>query len=91
MPSVIRGDDNFDTSSVYEQPTGVGEVGTYAFLRNTGAASAGQTYSGSVLYYTNAYGDAQGAAIGVGTWRCMGNSGFTTAGEQLATLYLRIS
>ena len=90
MPSVIRGDDNFDSGNVYEQPVTAGAIGTYAFLRNTGAAAVGQTYSGSVLYWTNAYGDAQGL-VGSGTWRCMGASGFTTAAEQLATLYLRIS
>ena len=55
MVSVIRGDDNFDSSSVGPSTT-YGDVGTYVFGRRAGSTAdqvqfvAGTTYAGSTLY-----------------------------------------
>jgi hypothetical protein len=76
----------------YTQPTTLGAVGAYGFLVANQDVAAGATITGDNLNYSNAYGDAQGASPGASTtWRCMGSALATTAGEQRATLFLRIS
>lgn len=79
------------TVAGYTQPTGLADVGTYAFLKANSDVTAGSTISGTNLTYSNAYGDANGSTVGVGTWRCMGSAISTTAASQRATLFLRIS
>lgn len=78
------------TVAGYTQPTTLAAVGTYAFCVASSDVSPGATVSGSILSYSNAYGDAQ-SSVGSGTWRCMGSAIVTTATEQRATLFLRIS
>ena len=81
-----------------------GAVGSYAFLRNTGAnedTSFGGTLAGSNLLPAglHAQGSLGGAFIQqespavTGTWRCMGFSDYVgpTLARQPATLWLRIS
>lgn len=80
-------------------PSGVGEIGTYAFLANlTGTSSdPGATEPGSNLRYFgirdtqiggagNIYGDAP-----PGTWRCMGAGNASAGGNSSGTLWKRIS
>ena len=92
MSTVIRGNDNFDSSSV-GPPTTSNSVGTYGFLRYTGGEKTnGSTLSGSSFNgWSNGYGYTATSPTPAGTWRCMGYSGsqFTsTAGD---TLWVRIS
>jgi hypothetical protein len=114
MPSVIRGDDNFDsgteqvtTSSVLSATAGasVGAVGTYAYLRRSGATTAdlieGSTYAGSTLRYNGYYSatalgnTVQYASVNggtpAGTWRAMGRAEHPSASVMTQTLFLRIS
>lgn len=82
MPSVIRGDDNFD--SAIGGSTTLGAVGTYALLNwnTTSAQTENTTVSGSSLRYSNAgdYSPTNGAGYRnsspSGTWRLMGNVGY---------------
>ena len=77
----------------------VGNVGTYAFLVNTGstASDPGNTTSASNLRYFGIrdtqlanVGNIVGSVVSAGTWRCMGQAlnGSTNAG---GTLWLRIA
>lgn len=105
MPSVIRGDDNFDSANTYTQPMGAGEVGTYMYGVTTSAvtsAAFGSTRAGSAIRATT-ISQYRGSAylvystIGTtlsGTWRLMGET--TTysgndANEEQICLWLRIS
>lgn len=99
MPSVIRGNDNFDSANGGPNAD-IGAVGTYAWLGSptAGVLSEGSTYAGSGLRYagsasTNTYNDNTAMHIGgsapAGTWRCMGNGGISS--RYNATLFLRIS
>lgn len=65
-----------------------GAVGSYAFLKNSGSSSvtAGSTYSGSNLGYSNVDQNFSSSYTVSGTWRAMGYG--TTSST---TLYLRIS
>ena len=67
----------------------VGSVGSYAFLRKTSsgtAASAGVTFAGSAMQYTDSERYA-GAVVGVGTWMCLAHQAFWDRG----TVWLRIA
>jgi len=70
---------------------GVGEVGTYAFLRISSltVASPGANFAGSALVYSNANGGG-GAANPAGTWKLMGSTG-NTSNASSTSLFLRIS
>lgn len=99
MPSVIRGDDNFDSANGGPNAS-FGAVGTYAWLGSptTGVLDEGSTYAGSGLRYagsasTSTYSDNTAMNIGgsspAGTWRCMSIG--VIASRYNATLFLRIS
>ena len=101
MPSVIRGNDNFDSATV-GSPT-AGAVGTYAFLRtasgSTAGVTAGSTYSGSALRYyasvdsgfnTNLYIYNTGSTPS-GTWRAMGTGSDSRYNHTVSTVFVRIS
>ena len=106
MPSVIRGDDNFDSANGGPNAT-TGAVGTYAWLwRDDTSFNAGDTYAGSGLYYAvqsddnatavaaNTYrgnGLVRSGTTASGTWRAMGSAGSYGATYGQATLCLRIS
>jgi hypothetical protein len=106
MVSVIRGDDDFDTSSVGPS-TDYGAVGTYGLFYR---ASAGQnapatTTAGSTLLPANTWdwassgysGSYSGSGSPSGTWRLMGETGYyngTTAltrSDMSTSVYVRIS
>lgn len=104
MPSVIRGDDNFDSANA--GGTTAGDVGTYAFLRQFGNNKAqvtfGGTLAGSSLYPTSMNNSTSGGpywgitgSLGTavsGTWQCMGFYDPTTsANDNPVTLFVRIS
>ena len=60
MPSVIRGNDNFDSANGGPNAT-VGAVGTYAWLQSSSAnfnVTPGSTYAGSGFYYAGTTGTA---------------------------------
>ena len=105
MVSVIRGDDDFDTSSVGTS-TDYGAVGTYGLFYR---ASAGQnapatTTAGSTLLpattwtqvsaYPSGY---SGSGSPSGTWRLMGQTGYyggtiaISRDDQYTSVYVRIS
>jgi len=100
MPSVIRGDDNFDSGVEFTPSTTQDDVGTYAFLVKNGSGSInwGTTYAGSTLvagsvdapngyiYNTLVYGNS--GLVRSGTWRCMGQS---TTLNTTGTVFVRIS
>lgn len=68
----------------------VGEVGSYALLRqNLGAYTEGNTLAGSSLFYTGAGGNSQSNSPS-GTWRLMGASNLGSAGDR-CSVWLRIS
>ena len=104
MVSVIRGDDNFDSSSVVPNTT-YGDVGTYALLwanvnaqRSPGATIAGSSlYPANTMTATSTSGDYTGAGSPSGTWRLMGQTGYyqsTTALSRrdfMASVWVRIS
>lgn len=73
MASVIRGDDNFDSSSVGPS-TSYGAVGTYIFgyydkVSHSATVNAGDTMAGSVIYPSSllSTGDALSGSYGYGT------------------------
>lgn len=69
--------------------TGVGQVGTYAFLRClVGGTGTGGLRNGSGLRWAAAYGD--NGSSPVGTWQCMGWNGGGNP-DQEVTLWLRIA
>ena len=100
MPSVIRGDDNFDSGVELTPSTTQGDVGTYAFLVRevSGTINWGTTYAGSSLepgsvdapngyiYNTLVYGGSN--IFQAGTWRCMGQSSNHLC---TGTVFVRIS
>lgn len=87
MPSVIRGSDDFDSSSTGAS-TDLEGVGTYAacYKHNSSHVLApGATTAASNLKYGNfgslgdnynLYGQSA-TAVSAGTWRCMGYTGST--------------
>lgn len=100
MVSVIRGDDNFDSSSVGPSTT-AGDVGTYVLAQGNNTAF-GTTLAGSSLrpaafrssgaagnssYSSYYFGMNDGTLTG--TWRRMG--GRNTAYGSNITLWVRIS
>lgn len=87
--------------TTYTQPTGVGDVGTYAWLGRTanGTFVAGTTYAGSGLLYSGTlsvgtYSDDTASSIDgatpSGNWRAMGSADRVT-NRKAMTLFLRIS
>lgn len=81
----------------YTQPTSVGAVGTYAWLRfGSDIGSAGSTHAGSGLLYAGITDSVGNNIVTIysgspaGTWRLMGhgNGGFQT---DKTSLFLRIS
>jgi len=93
MASVIRGNDNFDSSSVGPS-TDLGAVGTYAVLGRYGGFNAGSlyssglTYSGWHVHVAEVYSQyASGTPSG--TWRAMGQE-FRTD-RQTLTVAVRVS
>ena len=106
MVSVIRGDDDFDTSSVGTS-TDYGAVGTYGLFYR---ASAGQnapatTTAGSTLLPANTWtnttnpnsGSYSGSGSPSGTWRLMGETGYynntlaLSRSDMYTSVYVRIS
>ena len=85
--------------------TTVGDVGTYAMMRNTSSTAnftPGTTKAGSALRYANTYqygasNYGSGNVSASGTWRIMGHSGIYNGSISLAgtavavSLYVRIS
>lgn len=61
-----------------------GGLGSYAFLKSGGSYSAGSSYAGSSLFYSNDTGASGNAATG--TWLAMG-----TGAANTATVFLRIA
>jgi len=99
MASVIRGDDNFDSSSVGPSTT-LGAVGTYAFVHRGSSNLPGTTVAGSLLQYANTADANNWGGCGVvpsGTWRLMGSTGYfggaytTTDPSFRMTVAVRIS
>ena len=104
MASIIRGDDNFDSSTSFS--TTLGAVGTYAFLYSTSNSSAGlvagTSYAASGLRYSGyttsniydgnlySYGTST-TAVSAGTWKAMGHARDTRSTRYNATLFVRIS
>jgi hypothetical protein len=81
----------------YTQPTSVGAVGTYAWLRfNSDIGGAGSTHAGSGLIYAGITDSVGNNIVTIysgspaGTWRLMGhgNGGFP---DDKTSLFLRIS
>ena len=90
MPSVIRGDDNFDSANSGPNAT-VGAVGTYGLFSSSvsGTIYAGDTVAGSTLTYASvSSGGVLRNGVPSGTWMCMGYRGTSTT---VTTVYLRIS
>jgi len=105
-PSVTFGDATVQTTAVAVNTTtvlaatagaSVGAVGTYAFLRRTGAtvavggtaAGSGMSY-GVVIQVPCATTSVSGSGTPAGTWRAMGY-GYGGCGQTGGTLWLRIS
>ena len=93
MTSIIRGDDNFDSSGGTPNAA-VGAVGTYAMLQVTEAfestaRAAGSTLAGSSLGFSAA-NNLNGVTPN-GTWRLMGQIQSATAGNGNTSVWLRIS
>jgi hypothetical protein len=103
MPSVIRGNDNFDSGVVLTPSTTQGDVGTYAMLIRTSGSttiSVGSTYAGSGLAYSGfrvgynqwheAYSPGSIGATVSGTWRAMGQTN-NNSGIHPVNIFVRIS
>jgi len=92
MASVIRGNDNFD-SSVVGSKTSRDAVGSYAGLYKisgfTGESQADQ--AGSGLSFHNAGLNGSATYYASGTWRCMGMIYGNGAATARYTVWLRIS
>ena len=93
MASVIRGDDNFDSSGGTPNAA-VGAVGTYAMLQvkdafKSTARAAGSTLAGSSLGFSAA-NNLNGVSPD-GTWRLMGQIASVTSGNGNSSVWLRIS
>ena len=84
--SLYKGDGTSESVTI-SQPTSVGAVGTYAFMRfaTSGSGTPGSTASGSSLRYTDNLESA--GATATGTWQCMGDTG--GVGTR-ATVWLKI-
>jgi len=87
MASVIRGDDNFDSSSTGPSTT-AGAVGTYGFFASNVIITEGSTTAGSNLQFAGSPRLATGNAPS-GTWRCMGKT-YRTGYSDL-TVFVRVS
>ena len=104
MVSVIRGDDNFDSSS-FAPSTTYDAVGTYALLwastnaqRLPGSTLAGSSlYPANTLTGTNTSGDYTVAGSVSGTWRLMGQTGYyqstiaLSRRDTMVSVWVRIS
>ena len=100
MASVIRGNDNFDSSSVGPSTT-LGDVGTYVIAGggNGTAYNAGSTASGSTLRkfptynnFTSKLAHNQTTDFGLsGTWRYMMNDSLPGTNYSAIGLWVRIS
>ena len=97
MPSVIRGNDNFDSANGGPNAS-AGAVGTYAHLGSASDISPGSTYAGSGLSWAGhagGYGSSSNnlivnAGTVSGTWRAVGYSSYASK-TLFITLFLRIS
>jgi hypothetical protein len=80
-----------DSAISTSNPTSVGALGTYAFLKYLPATVKypGDTANGSDLAYSNCHADSYTSPSGV--WRCMGYSGSAAEATSDVTLWLRIS
>ena len=92
MTSIIRGNDNFDSSGGTPNAA-AGAIGTYAFLQvkdafESTARAAGSTLAGSSLGFTSS-GNVHGVSPD-GTWRLMGQMFVGTAGNANTSVWLRI-
>jgi len=105
MASVIRGDDNFDSSSTGPSTT-YNDVGTYALLyKQSDGVAEGSTHAGSGLFPfgfmqlpitaddLSAVELTRGGTAVSGTWRAMGRANWfpSITNRYRATLYVRIS
>jgi len=74
-------------SVTISQPTSLGAIGTYAFLKGISGANAstGSLKSGAELAYTDNFEET--GTSPTGTWRCMGKP----SGLNRATVWLRIA
>ena len=96
MASVIRGNDNFDSSSVGTS-TSYGAVGTYLFaiitssanLTTTGATT-NQTVSGADIKPSGTHNNDTLGTSPSGTWRLMGSIYYDISGFR-NTIWVRIS
>ncbi len=81
----------FNGGRIHHAGMAVGEVGTYAFLRDMvdRVTNPGQTRSGGDLRYSSAW--AWNGATPSGTWRCMGECQTGTSNQLRTTLWLRIA
>ena len=83
----------------YTQPTGAGQVGTYALLVKTGANSvtpgttvSGWLWAGVIPQYSDGSGNIiAGSGTASGTWRAMGNPSHNRSSGRGGTVFLRIS
>ena len=92
MASVIRGNDNFDSSSVPDATPSRESVGSYGFLyKTTGGFNESQAdQAGSGMFFNNA-GTQGTISTSTGTWRCMGMIYGNGSATGRVTLWLRIS
>ena len=105
MPSVIRGDDNFDSNTSIPS-TAYDAVGTYALLHwiNQTSTAPNTTVAGSNLYPASTWSASttvgayySGSGTVSGTWRLMGSIGYysgTTAINRIdfrGSVFVRIS
>lgn len=95
MASVIRGNDNFDSSNAGPS-TDFNAVGTYCLVANnasiywTTTGSAGGTRSGSTLGLANPYTKTTNGPL-PGTWRQMQGTHYSYHGPSHWGLFVRIS
>lgn len=90
MASVIRGDDNFDSSDVGPSTT-YNAVGTYTMARTASSGTYGRvparTRAGSGLHPCDCLRDFNSSYTLAGTWRLMGYTHYDNRGA----VYVRIS
>jgi hypothetical protein len=97
MVSVIRGNDNFDSST--SSSTTDGAVGSYLFATNlstTGSLDYGATVAGSGLKGTSIYVSSATSLKSTysfsGTWKCMGYIfSYSASSAGSTSLFVRIS
>ena len=96
MASVIRGNDNFDSSDTGGS-TDYGAVGTYLFAvitssanLTTTAATTNETVPGADLMPSGTHNNATLGTSPSGTWRLMGSIYYSISGFRV-TIWVRIS